>query len=60
MPKLLANVVLRHPDSGAPVVLLSGAECPAWAANLISNPDLIAPEKPTAKPTPRRSPRKKS
>ena len=50
MARLAASIVLRNPDSGDLVSLLPGQECPAWAADLISNPAILAQgDEPEAK-----------
>ena len=60
MATLAANVVLRDPASGDPVVLLAGRECPDWADALIGSRELLTgdtpvEDTPVAKPRSRRT-----
>lgn len=42
MRRLAVNVVVRDPQTLGPVVFAAGDEVPAWAENLITNPDVWA------------------
>lgn len=50
MPKLTANVLLAHPDTNEPVVLVEGTELPDWAYGFVGDHVLDEP-KPVAEPT---------
>ncbi len=41
--RLAANVVMVHPETGAPCVFTAGTVPPSWAADRITNPDVWAP-----------------
>ena len=45
MSKLILTIVVRHPDTDAPVALIEGTELPEWAEGLV-HPDNIV-EVPT-------------
>ena len=40
MSKLILTIVVRHPDTDAPVALIEGTELPEWAEGLV-HPDNI-------------------
>lgn len=46
--KLTGNTVVRHPDTGRPVVLVDGQTVPEWASALITNPALLVPDEAAA------------
>lgn len=46
MPKLTANVVLAHPETGEPTVLPAGSDLPDWAGGMVGEHVLSEPEKP--------------
>lgn len=41
MAKIKATTVLAHPETHEPVVLLEGTDCPDWAVDQITNPDVL-------------------
>jgi len=47
-----ATTVLAHPDTFEPVVLHAGDECPAWAVDRITNPDVLDQPEAGAKKAP--------
>lgn len=55
MAKLTANVVLAHPDTNEPVVLVEGSDLPEWAVGLVG--DHVLTE---AAPEPEKTPARRS
>lgn len=56
MAKLTANVVVAHPDTNEPVVLVEGSDLPDWAVELVGDHALDTPSEPDGdKPTGRRT-----
>jgi hypothetical protein len=58
MAKIKATTVLAHPDTHEPVVLLEGTDCPDWAVDQITNPDVLDQSKPEPKKAPAKTPAK--
>lgn len=50
MARVTANVLIGHPGTGEPTVLLAGDEVPEWAAGLIGSHVLDAPGDPEGDP----------
>ena len=41
MSKLILTIVVRHPDTDAPVALIEGTELPEWAEGLVHPDNLV-------------------
>lgn len=52
MSRLILTIVVRHPDTDAPVALIEGTELPEWAEGLVHPDNLVEVPAPVEPETP--------